>query len=460
MIICLLLLSIFLLPVQAEETAVRYGQSEAREMLEMVNELRSSENWQLDAQGNKVTVDGLEPLFYDYELESLAMQRAAEISLSFSHTRPNGERASAEMYAEGYSAAGENIAWGYASKETVMEAWKEEDAGYSGQGHRRNMLNRNYNVMAVGHAVIGGRHYWVQLFGYRDDPITAETEACDQTITYDILSGRPFSVSLNTDVVSLAVGKKTTLLATVSDSDKAPVWSSSDKNTATVDSKGQVTAKAVGTAVVTATVTDGSSASASCTVTVTPSVPKLTAIYNSAKGADIRFKEVSGADAYVIMQKYQGVWSAVTTVSADSLSTENGSLKYIDSSVAANYGKGYIYSVAAMQEGIVSAYSTRGLPLYRLKQPTITSVTGKDSRTVEVKWTKENCHGYEVQYSSDNGKTWTKAPQVKDGTVTVQTIEVLQSGVTYVFRIRCQKTNKDRGTTWSQYSPWKKCLIP
>ena len=35
----------------------------------------------------------------------------------------------------------------------------------------------------------------------------------------------------------------------------------------------------------------------------------------------------------------------------------------------------------------------------------------------------------------------------------------LKKGTTCVFRIRCQKTNKDRGRTWSQYSAWKKCVV-
>ena len=66
-------------------------------------------------------------------------------------------------------------------------------------------------------------------------------------------------------------------------------------------------------------------------------------------------------------------------------------------------------------------------------------------------WNTVAAHGYEVQYSSDGGKTWTKASQV---TGTTQTIKGLNKNTEYVFRIRCQKTNADRGTTWSQYSEW------
>ena len=34
------------------------------------------------------------------------------------------------------------------------------------------------------------------------------------------------------------------------------------------------------------------------------------------------------------------------------------------------------------------------------------------------------------------------------------TVNGLKKGSRYVFRIRCSKTNKDRGTFYSEYSPW------
>ena len=69
-------------------------------------------------------------------------------------------------------------------------------------------------------------------------------------------------------------------------------------------------------------------------------------------------------------------------------------------------------------------------------------------------WNSVACQGYEVQYATEaNAKAgkWTKMPQTKKTTLTVSG---LKKGTKYVFRIRCQKTNKDRGTTWSEYSPW------
>ena len=78
------------------------------------------------------------------------------------------------------------------------------------------------------------------------------------------------SVKLNRSALSLEVGETGKLSATVlpaSATDKSITWSSSKTDVASVSSNGTVTAKKAGTAVITATATNGKSAS--CTVTVT-----------------------------------------------------------------------------------------------------------------------------------------------------------------------------------------------
>ena len=78
------------------------------------------------------------------------------------------------------------------------------------------------------------------------------------------------SVTLNKEDLNLEVGKTDKLSATVhpvSAADKSITWSSSKTDVASVSSDGTVTAKKAGTAVITATATNGKSAS--CTVTVT-----------------------------------------------------------------------------------------------------------------------------------------------------------------------------------------------
>ena len=73
---------------------VTFRQSEARTILGMINEFRTgSDAWYWnESNTTKVKVSGLQPLQYDYDLEKVAMQRAAEIVMLFSHTRPNQMR--------------------------------------------------------------------------------------------------------------------------------------------------------------------------------------------------------------------------------------------------------------------------------------------------------------------------------------------------------------------------------
>ena len=77
-------------------------------------------------------------------------------------------------------------------------------------------------------------------------------------------------ISLNKSTTSLTEGESETLTATITPSnatgDKTVKWSSSNAEVAAVDSNGKVTAKKAGTAVITATSSNGKSAS--CTVTV------------------------------------------------------------------------------------------------------------------------------------------------------------------------------------------------
>ena len=47
----------------------------------------------------------------------------------------------------------------------VMLAFAEADKPYSGQGHRRNMLNPNFNAVGCACYKVGNYCYWVQCFG-------------------------------------------------------------------------------------------------------------------------------------------------------------------------------------------------------------------------------------------------------------------------------------------------------
>lgn len=176
--------------------AVKYGQTEARSMLAMINEFRTGEDaWYWNSDDTTITkLTGLGRLTYDYDLERIAIRRAAEIAVSFSHTRPNGESCFTAV-SNGTRSWGENIAAGYPSAASVFAGWKETEEDYSGQGHRRNMLRSGYTSVGIGHVYYNGCHFWVQEFGYANSG-AAQTAAADNPghiqveVALDSVTGR------------------------------------------------------------------------------------------------------------------------------------------------------------------------------------------------------------------------------------------------------------------------------
>lgn len=96
------------------------------------------------------------------DLNYAAQIRAKETVQSFSHTRPNGSSFSSVLKENGisYRGAGENIAWGQRTPEAVVNAWMNSE------GHRANILNKNYTSIGVGYHLNGSTPYWAQLFTY------------------------------------------------------------------------------------------------------------------------------------------------------------------------------------------------------------------------------------------------------------------------------------------------------
>lgn len=132
-----------------------------------LNNFRASSQawyWNSDNRTKTNAVGKLKPLKRDPQLEQTAKVRAKEIAQKFSHTRPNGTSCFT-AYPSGLTAKGENIAAGQTSAKEVTEDWMETNNHYSGQGHRRNMLDSKYNAVGIACYVSGGTYYWVQSFG-------------------------------------------------------------------------------------------------------------------------------------------------------------------------------------------------------------------------------------------------------------------------------------------------------
>ena len=200
--------------------SVQYGQTEARTILDMINEMRTSSTdawyWKQD-DTTKTYCTNLQPLQYDYDLEKTAMQRAAEIAIIYSHTRPNNKDTFSAFYENSvyYTYAGENIAVGYGTADSVNDGWREDNELYAGQGHRRNMLNSKFNCVGIGHVYYNGFHYWVENFAYRDKvnttPVSADNTETTLTIPVATSKISNFNITFDKDEYSLKTGESTSI---------------------------------------------------------------------------------------------------------------------------------------------------------------------------------------------------------------------------------------------------------
>lgn len=106
---------------------------------------------------------GLGSLSSDSALARIAQLKAEDMAKNkyFSHNSPTYGSAFDTMnqYGIKYSTAGENIAKGQKTAESVMKGWMNSS------GHRANILNSSYNKIGVGYANDSrGNTYWVQMF--------------------------------------------------------------------------------------------------------------------------------------------------------------------------------------------------------------------------------------------------------------------------------------------------------
>ena len=117
-----------------------------RAVVDLVNEIRSSR--------------GLGKLEENWELSRVARFKSRDMQEKryFSHTSPTYGSPFDMMRAFGlaYRTAGENIAMGYPTPQSVVDGWMNSE------GHRKNILNPAFTVIGVGYVSDG--NYWTQMF--------------------------------------------------------------------------------------------------------------------------------------------------------------------------------------------------------------------------------------------------------------------------------------------------------
>ncbi|MBM7609434.1 SafA/ExsA family spore coat assembly protein [Ureibacillus composti] len=133
-------------PGQEIKVPEQEGQAIEQEVIRLVNVERANA--------------GLPALKYDWELARVAEHKSQDMADKnyFSHTSPTYGSPFNMMknYGINYRSAGENIAQGQKTAAQVVDAWMNSE------GHRANILNKNYTHIGVGYVANG--NYWTQMF--------------------------------------------------------------------------------------------------------------------------------------------------------------------------------------------------------------------------------------------------------------------------------------------------------
>ncbi len=232
-----------------QEDALRDIAVEGREDYDAVNRVLALVNETRAAEGAPA-------LALDASLCEAAMLRAAEISLFYSHTRPNGQDCSSLLRKS--SAYGENIALYAMDADMVMANWNRSP------GHHANIVSTAYTSIGIGCFIDGdGSRCWVQCFD--NAAATAPVRSGIVPVTRTISVWQSMIDLQTTEKSEIRCGDtQAAVQMDVRNSNRE--WSycrtklsaanfdfsSSNPGVAEVSEGGVITVKAVGTAVITA----------------------------------------------------------------------------------------------------------------------------------------------------------------------------------------------------------------
>ncbi len=139
----------------------------------------------LDIVNRKRAAKGMQELVMDQDLLDAAMLRAAELTVKFDHTRPNGDA----WYTASDKVFAENIAYGYGTPAAVMQGWMT-----SKQGHKENIMNEDYCAIGVGVFYQDGVRYWVQCFGLVEADEAKKIDNVKRTYKVSLTSGQKTTI--------------------------------------------------------------------------------------------------------------------------------------------------------------------------------------------------------------------------------------------------------------------------
>jgi len=228
LVTCVALFILLILPASAVATTRNFpisGTQDYAAAYQMLN--------LLNAERARV---GRPALRMDTAMMNTAMQRAAETTTSFSHTRPNGQHWSTLLPA-GNTWWGENLAVGQATAADAMKGLMNSP------GHRANIVHDKFTSVGIGVFEHNGSRYWVQIFGNKkaNNPARPANKAATYSVAVLRSNAR---LSLHTQVLSPTSAKYSLRVGTPSAwkpavvNNSAVLFTSTNTSVANINSSG------------------------------------------------------------------------------------------------------------------------------------------------------------------------------------------------------------------------------
>lgn len=384
------------------------------------------------------TGSGLTPLTFDSSLQEIALQRASEIAIYFSHTRPNGK--SCITISE--KLAGENVAIGYSSPEAVMTGWMNSS------GHKANILNSGYSSIGIACVYSNGSFQWVQIFGRATGNGRTAADGLGEKQAVDVLTGLisleytgQTTISLNSDAASDSLQAWCSSVNAAWDYGKFRLdpelltYTSSDETVLSVDAGGHMTPKKVGTAALTIRLKADPSRSVTREIHVDCSLSaENVKLSKSSYTYDGKAKKptvtVAGVpEEYYTVSYKNNVKVGTATVIVEGVGPITGK---VEKTFKINYDR--------------PAKVT-------LNAPATGTGTGT-SHYVKVRWKKTGCDGYQIRYSTSKTFKTYKTVYVKNGAAVSKTIQNLTKGKRYYAKVRAYNLYEGK-RVYGSFSSWR-----
>lgn len=220
---------------------------------------------------NEGLVSRYNPIKWSYDLQNVAMTRAAEESIFLGHARPNGKSCFSAS-SNGVSSNSEDLAWNWSGMLGGIEQWYSEKSAYVNHtggetGHYTSMINPNFNYIGIAAFTQPYGAYpccvaaelsprtglnekmsteygdCMQVIEYKPSYFNSDITLYQDTVPRTLKSGEAKTLSAYADC---AYGPELPVLAGLN-------WMSTNPSAVTVDGSGNIKAVAPGSATIWAT---------------------------------------------------------------------------------------------------------------------------------------------------------------------------------------------------------------